>query len=141
MRQKEYLYYMQKRNAIITKLNDEKVDLLILENLKEHGLKIRNKNANYIVELVKKVLYDYDIMGKEKTLEIINGDNDHIHINMESRQINTKKMEKLSNSKTKVRLPYDSIHSNAFNSFIVSIADDVNNKLNEDKKMLTYNNI
>ena len=141
MRVEEYNNYMKKRNLILEELKDENVDTMILEKLKENGLKVKNKNTKYMVDLVKKVLYDYELMGRERALEIINADDEHIHVNMESRQINRKKIQKLSTSSTKARLPYDNIFSNNFKKFILSIADVVYNELNEDKKVLTYTNI
>ena len=121
MRSKEYNNYMQKKELILNKFNLLNVDNIILDTLKERGL---NTNNKYIIQMIKKIIFDIEMYGEIKTINILEKNKDHLYSNMNKDDLNT--------SLTKVNLPYKNIESNSFKQFIVCCAYNARNKMYSD---------
>ena len=138
MRVKEYNAYMAKKKLILMKLNMLNVDEVILNKLKQHKLNIRNKNILCMVDMVKKVLYDYEMFGKDKTHEIINEYDEHIYRGLNN---DIDKNLNLNKSIKKIKLPFDDINNEMFRNYVVMIADEVLESISEKNELiLQYNN-
>ena len=128
MRSKEYNNYMKRKELILNKFNLLNVDSIILETLNDMGIII---NSTSIIEMIKKVLFDIEMYGEIKTIDILDKNNDHLYSD-----INKKNLTKsLLNS----NFPYKNIESNRFKQFIICCAYKVRNNMCKDidyKKVL-----
>ena len=121
MRSKEYNNYMKKKELIINKLDLLNVDNIISDTLQEMGLNIKNK---YIIQMIKKILFDIEMYGDIKTIDIINKNKDHLFKDIIK--------DNLLRSLIKSDLPYKNIESNSFKQFIVCCAYNARNKMYND---------
>ena len=140
MLRKKYYNYMKKRELIETKMEMLNIDTLILKYLKNMNLNTKNKNIIYIKNMVKKVLFDYQMYGKEKTMEII--DNYDYHIYSYSKTLSDHEIQivksKLDKSIDKMNLPCTSVNEENFKEFIITCADSIQNQIdNKNNKKLS----
>lgn len=78
MRMKEYNAYMAKRNLILQKLNNLNIDESILNNLESQGINIGDKNISILVRMIKRIVFDFYMYGKDNTIKIIEDNKDYL---------------------------------------------------------------
>ena len=121
MRSKEYNNYMQRKNLIITKFNLLNMKKNILETLNQMGINTNNKDVSYLVSMIEKVLFDLEMYGDIKTIDIINKNKNHLYT--------TDDIEKLS--KSNINIPYKNLESNSFKQFIMCCAYNTKSNIKE----------
>ena len=121
MRSKEYNNYMQRKELILNKFDLLNIDDIILETLKDMGIIINNK---YIIQMIKKVLFDIEMYGEIKTIDILDKNKDHLYMGINKND--------LVKSLLKSNFPYRNIESNSFKQFIVCCAYNVRNNMCKD---------
>ena len=71
MKKDLYNQYKFKKNNILNRFKEINIDEIILIYLKLQNYDIKNKNVIYIVEMIKKVLFNEMMFGKEFSNKII----------------------------------------------------------------------
>ena len=127
MKNNPYVKYVTKSSVVLKKLQDSNVDELIVDDLKENEINTENTNAKYIVELVKKIVFDYymygssniNIMIKENTglllAGLTNGDVDSVN----------ELKQQLNDSLKKLNFNFDSVSNPEFERFLIGSASRV----------------
>lgn len=121
MRSKEYNNYMQRKELILNKFDLLNIDDIIIETLNDMGIII---NSTSVIEIIKKVLFDIEMYGEIKTIDILNKNDEHLY-----KDINKKNLTK---SLLSSNFPYKNIESNSFKQFIVCCAYKVRNNMCKD---------
>ena len=133
MNSKKYDDFMNKRKEIINNLEVNNIDGLILNNLVNYGIDIENTNIIYLKNVIKKMVIEYELYTRERTLKMLFDDSDHLYsYSKEERTIekeNIGKLIKSSNCKFLI------LNSEVFDSFVIKCADNVLSQIKNVKKL------
>ena len=117
MRNNIYNEQVIKRKLILDKFNDMKIDEVILDYLENININIKSSYTNYLIQMIKKVLFDYFMYGQEVTKRIIDDNKDYLlktYMNNEDIKENIKQL----------------INNSNINKTIVLMTDEINNTIN-----------
>ena len=117
MRNNIYNEQVVKRKLILDKFNDMKIDEVILDYLENININIKSSYTNYLIQMIKKVLFDYFMYGQEVTKRIIDDNKDYLlktYMNNEDIKENIKQL----------------INNSNINKTIVLMTDEINNTIN-----------
>ncbi len=65
MRMKEYDAYKKREAKVIYEINEYKVNEKILNYLESNGFNIKDTDISYLSKMVKKIVFNYRMFGKE----------------------------------------------------------------------------
>ena len=102
-----------------------KIDEVILDYLENININIKSSYTNYLIQMIKKVLFDYFMYGQEVTKRIIDDNKDYLlktYMNNEDIKENIKQL--INNS------PYWSNLYGKDGKTIVLMTDEINNTIN-----------
>ena len=117
MKKNIYNAHIYKRKLILDKFNDLKIDEVILDYLEEIDIDIKTTNISHLIQMIKKVLFDYYMYGKEVTKKIIEDNKNYLFNTYTNGDEIKENIQELINNQD-------------INKTIVSMTDEVSNKLN-----------
>ena len=138
MRMKEYDAYKKREAKVIYEINEYKVNEKILNYLESNGFNIKDTDISYLSKMVKKIIFNYRMFGKEFSDNILK--NNPLYVfnvfeNNSSQDIKKDVYTLLKNNNVTIDLV----------DFVDNVADNINLlineeiKLNEQNKKLAYN--
>ena len=138
MRMKEYEEYKRREAKALLEVEKYNTTEKIINYLNENGFDINDKNIFYIVRIIKKVIFNYRMFGKEFSDNILK--NNPLYVfnvfeNNSSQDIKKDVYALLKNNNVTIDLV----------DFVDNVADNINLlineeiKLNEQNKKLAYN--
>ena len=126
---------LRRKKYILIELSKENIDEIIKEDLKNQGIDVENENINYLINIIKKILVDYKVYSRGKTIDMLIKNNDFIYSYIKEEK--QKQKEGVRSIISVHKYPYIPLNDEVFDNFIISCTDRINNELNS--KKLGYN--
>lgn len=128
MKYSNYNELMKMKHEIINKLNRMNIDEIIVEDLSNIGFDIENTNIEYLKNIIKKFVLEYNLYSREGAIKLFLNNSDHLFGYSREEIINNKKViNSLLKSTKSLRLI---LNSEIFDDFLIKCADRVNNSIN-----------
>ena len=126
---------LRRKKNILLELSMDNIDDIIKEDLKNQGIDVDNENINYLINIIKKVLVDYKVYSRRKTIDMIIKNSEVLFSYVKEER--EKEKEGLKRVINVQKYPYIPLNDEVFDNFIISCTDRINDEL--DSKKLGYN--
>lgn len=143
MKSNPYVNYLSKSASISKKLETEKIDEVILDNLKEKEINIENINVKYIVELIKKIIFNYYMYGMLNTNMMIKENTGDLIASLTNRDPNSinELKQLLNDSLRNLNFNFNTVDNPEFERFLIGSASKIKSDLDRkviDSQMYIY---
>lgn len=143
MRNNPYISYVSQSANITKKLEEEKLDEVILDDLKEKEINIENINIKYIVDLIKKIIFNYYMYGVLNTNVMIKENTGTLIASFTNRDPDSVNQLKqlLNDSLKELNFNFTSVDNPEFERFLIGSASKIKSDIDKkriDSQMYIY---